>query len=445
MRADTRGRPYSTPPGGVSVNLRLDRNEQSADAGRGKWAHGSFSGKRVGNLADFSGLFSGGFQQSFVARLALMRPVLTTFLRLSLGSLFLISCASLQQPEDTLTPRVAEWRAAAGVQGVSVAVFNGSTIEAASAGVRREGGQPIETVDSFPAASVSKSFTAAAILRLVEQGAFKLDQSASELSGLNIPAEITITELLDHEAGLPEYMGGALSFETFLGEHANGREAWSVQEVRRYASASAPSGEPEFAYSNAHYVILGAVIEKQSGLPLAQALKALVFDPAGLASARLITGDADDASDAEVLGYSANLAGALGSAQLDHRLSRELATAGDAAGGVVINSPDLARWAALYFSGQFVGGISFVAPKGGEAFGLSADKIGVGPGVYEILYGDRRFRLHGGDGLGVTALAVYDPGSKSSVAILVNDDKVHSLGFGKSGYLDTLALELLGD
>jgi CubicO group peptidase (beta-lactamase class C family) len=390
------------------VNLRPGCNEKAVDTGRGKWLH----------------------------------PIRAIILCLSLGSIVLMSCASLQKPEDLLTPRVAKWREGAGVQGVSLAVFNGTKIEATSDGVRSDGGQPIVTVDSFPAASVSKSFTAAAILRLVEQGVFRLDQSASELSGLNIPAEITITELLDHEAGLPEYMGGALSFETFLGEHANGREAWSTQEIRHYASSSAPRGETKFAYSNAHYVILGAIIEKQSGLPLAQALKALVFDPAGLASARLITSDADDA---EVLGYSANMAGALGSAHLDRRLARELATAGDAAGGVVINSPDLARWAALYFSGEFVEGISFVAPKGGEAFGLNADTIGVGPGVYEVLYGDRCFRLHGGDGLGVTALAIYDPSSKRSVAILVNDDKVHSLGFGESGYLDTLALELLGD
>lgn len=362
--------------------------------------------------------------------------------RLLLASMMLASCAHNETASEAFTSRVAAWRTNAEVQGVAVAIFDGDKIEVAVDGLRMMGGDVIEPDDSFSVASVSKSFTAAGILHLVELGAIQLGDSAASRSGLDIPGDITIAHLLRHEAGLPEYMGGALSFEAFLSEHADGREAWSPEEIREFAISAGRSSEPKFSYSNAHYVVLGAIIEKQSGKPLASALNALVFVPAGLTSPRLVKTDADDP---DALGYSANLAAAVGSPQLDRRLARELATSGDAAGGIAINASDLAHWAASYFSGNFVAGVSFAAPNGGEAFGLASDRIGVGPGVYEVAYGDRILRVHGGDGLGVTALAVYDPASGRSVAILVNDEKVRSLGFGKPGFLDEFAIELLDE
>ena len=351
-------------------------------------------------------------------------------------SLFSVACA-----EDT-DSRLAAWRAETGVQGVAVAIYDGRHSASAVSGDRSEGGAALQPGDSFSIASVSKTFTAAAILVLADQGRFDLSDSAAALSGLDLPASITVDQLLRHASGLPEYMGGALSFEVFLGQHAEGREAWSVEDVRQFAIASAPADAPDFQYSNANYVILGAIVEHETGLPLAQALDALVFQPEGLSSARLIRTGEDDP---QALGHSAALASMLGSAQLDARLNRELATAGDAAGGVAINAADLAHWAHDYFSGAFVAGLEFEAPLGGEAFGLTSDQIGVGAGSYQVSYGNQTLVLHGGDGLGLTALAAYDPATGRAIAILVNDDTVHALGFGDDGYLDALALELLAE
>ncbi len=343
--------------------------------------------------------------------------------------------------EPSLQSCVAAWRAQTDVRGVVVATFAEGELQVASAGLRDETGAALATEDSFSIASVSKTFTAAAVLRLVEEGVIDLGDSAAVLSDLDIPADITVLQLLRHEAGLPEYMGGALSFETFLGEHGEGREAWSVDEIRAFAVSAGQQQPSDFSYSNAHYVILGAIIEKQTELPLPMALRALVFEPAGLASARLIRTAADDPG---ALGYSEALAGALGSPHLNRRLMRELATAGDAAGGMAINAPDLARWTADYFSGRFVDGVSFDAPAGGSAFGRSGEQIGVGPGAYEVTYPDRILRVHGGDGLGVSALVVYEPATDRSIAILVNDERVRSLGFGAPGFLDAFAQDVLG-
>ena len=143
------------------------------------------------------------------------------------------------------------------------------------------------------------------------------------------------------------------------------------------------------------------------------------------------------------LGKSVGIKPVLGSSQIDSRLTCELATAGNAAGGIAINSADLAMWARHYFRGSYVDYIQVKTPKGGEAFGLQDDRIAVGPGVFEVKYGEQYIRLHGGDGLGSTALIAYDIDKDKAVAILVNDDKIQSLGFGADGFLDVLAIELL--
>ena len=363
------------------------------------------------------------------------------FQTLFLPMLGALSLSSTAIGED-LASRLAAWRQETGVQGAAVAIYDAGDTALAVSGDRSEGGAPLEPGDSFSIASVSKTFTAAAILALVADDRFELSTSAAALSGLDLPPSISVDALLHHASGLPEYMGGDLSFEVFLGEHAEGRESWSGDEIRNFAIASEPDAQPAFQYSNANYVVLGAIVERQTGLPLAEALETLVFQPEALTSARLIRTAQDDP---DALGHSQALAGMLGSAQLDARLNRELATAGDAAGGIAINAADLAHWAHDYFGGEFVAGLDFEPPLGGQAFGLTSDRIAVGPGSYQASYGDQILRLHGGDGLGVTALAVYDPATGRAIAILVNDDTVHALGFGETGYLDALARELLSD
>lgn len=354
------------------------------------------------------------------------------------GIAILSNCSS--QKEDELTKHINDWRIKNEIQGLSVSIYNKNKVITIVSGSRSTENDPLDKNDSFMIGSVSKTFTAAAILQLVEKGTIKLDDSASEVSGLNLPTEITVAHLLYHEAGLAEYMGGALSFETFLKQHAKGRNSWTPEEIRSYSVQAQPNKNSVFAYSNSHFIVLGAIVEKQYRMPLKDALKTFVFKPANLHSARLVKTEEDDP---DALGYSKGIKGAIGTSQIGTRLTRELATAGEAAGGIAMNSSDLAKWARLYFSGKFVPNLTFKEPKGGKAFGLTSKQIKAGPGAYEVRYNKQIVRLHGGDGLGNTALAVYDPDTNKSIAILVNDDKIHSLGFGNPAYLDALAIELL--
>jgi CubicO group peptidase (beta-lactamase class C family) len=339
-----------------------------------------------------------------------------------------------------LDEHVQAWQQEHGVQGVVVAVRAGHRSDSAAAGVRNAAGHPLTTSDRLMAASVSKTFTAAAILELVSRGELRLDDRINEVSGHDFGPDLTVEDLLYHEAGIPEYLGGSLGFDVFLSEHADGREVWAVEEVRSFATMTEGHPDASFAYSNSHYVILGSVIEHTTGTPLHQALTELVFEPAGLDSPHLIhsAGDAPDAN-----GHSNMLAGALGSPNIDSRMTTELASVGSSAGGVVLNADDLANWTRSWFSGSFVEGQLFREPGGGEAFGLSAADIQIGAGGFEVRYDRASMRLHGGDGLGVTALSIYDYEADIAVAILVNDDAVRSLGFGAEGFADSFALDLM--
>jgi CubicO group peptidase (beta-lactamase class C family) len=337
---------------------------------------------------------------------------------------------------QSLDEHLDSWRESHSVQGVAVAIVGPEYSAVAVSGVRNEAGAPIETSDRFSVASVSKTFTAAAITSLIEAGQIRASDSAAILSHLPIAADISVADLLRHESGLPEYLGGALDFGYFLAQNAEGREAWSGEEIQTYASAATASEDRSFAYSNSNYVVLGAILEHQTGLALGDALDQLVFAPNDLDSVALM---GPNTPSPEALGRSDMLEGIIGTPYLDARLNRQLATAGNAAGGIAINISDLAHWGQTWFSQSH----TYTAPAGDTAFGLEADRIFVGPGGYEISYETRIARVHGGDGLGLSALLLHDIASSTTIAIAINDDRVRSLGFGADGFLDSLAFELL--
>lgn len=140
----------------------------------------------------------------------------------------------------------------------------------------RETNQPNTIGTRFHGASVGKMFTAAAVLKLAEQGRLALDDSLAkwvpEYPDAEAARKITLHQLLTHTAGLADW---PRQFEP----HASQRDAARTM--------TAPlAGEPgaRMSYSNAGYVLLGAVVEAATGTSLAPALDALVFKPAGMTS-----------------------------------------------------------------------------------------------------------------------------------------------------------------
>jgi CubicO group peptidase (beta-lactamase class C family) len=155
-------------------------------------------------------------------------------------------------------------------------------------GVRNpESKAPVTAETVFRIASMTKSFTALAILKLRDEGRLSLDDLASkwipELSGLRYPtrdtAPITIRELMTHSAGFPEDNPWgdrqlAVSDETLT--------AW----LRAGIPFSTPSGT-EYEYSNYGFALLGRIVSRATGMPYREYLEKEILIPLGMTSSTL--------------------------------------------------------------------------------------------------------------------------------------------------------------
>ncbi|MDN3641923.1 serine hydrolase [Lutimonas halocynthiae] len=147
----------------------------------------------------------------------------------------------------------------------------------------------LELGDRFRLASVSKQFTAAAIVQLKEKGKLSYDQNIKDfIPGL--PYEgITIRHLLNHVSGLPDY-------EALLDE--NWKPELKYNDLERFVSGNEDiinmmiemkpgiDFEPEekWEYSNTGYLFLATIVSKASGMPFETYVKENIFAPAGMGS-----------------------------------------------------------------------------------------------------------------------------------------------------------------
>ena len=145
----------------------------------------------------------------------------------------------------------------------------------------REWGVPNAADTKFRIGSITKTFTAIAVMKLAEQGAIKLDATVSDY----LPeyprangAKITIRQLLNHTSGIPNYT----EFPGYWREFS--RQPLTTESLVKLFADSALRFEPgaRFQYSNSGYVLLGAIIEKVTGQPYEQALAQRIFEPAGM-------------------------------------------------------------------------------------------------------------------------------------------------------------------
>ena len=150
----------------------------------------------------------------------------------------------------------------------------------------------------FRIASVTKTFTAASILRLVEEGRLGLDDPIAELlapatvallrSGGYDPHAIEVRHLLMHTSGLYDYASDTEFVEYVL---THGRHHWTRAEQVRFAMTHgkpyAPPGQA-FHYADTGYVLLGEIVERTTGRPLGSAFRRLLgFGKLGLAGTYL--------------------------------------------------------------------------------------------------------------------------------------------------------------
>lgn len=212
---------------------------------------------------------------------------ISVFLTLALSAANAISAGELAE----LT---AQLREATGVPGLgAVTVSADGVVDRAVTGVRAKGSEAaIELDDPWHLGSNGKAMTAVLAAVLVDKGLIDWDDAVTDhLSDLNVAIHAdwrfaTLTQLLTHCSGLPANVS-RLKMISLAGTDDD-RDA--TADRRDYAEAvldDPPLHEPgsRFVYSNAGYVVAGAMLEAASGEPFADLMRKHVFEPLGMTSA----------------------------------------------------------------------------------------------------------------------------------------------------------------
>src|SRR5262245_1833871 len=151
---------------------------------------------------------------------------------------------------------------------------------------------PATAASRFCAGSTGKTFVAATVLQLVQEGQLRLEDYAGDVLGeepwfTRVPnaGELTIELLLEHRTGLerheflPEFMGAVI---------ANPDRAWKPAELMGYVldhEPKFPAGSA-FAYSDTNFILLGMIVEHVTGKSLYAEVQRRFLDPLGLATVR---------------------------------------------------------------------------------------------------------------------------------------------------------------
>ncbi|MGW2530440.1 serine hydrolase domain-containing protein [Streptomyces sp. NPDC001595] len=143
---------------------------------------------------------------------------------------------------------------------------------------------PMDVHARFRIGSVSKTFSSVVLLQLVDEGKLELDRSVNTyLPGLLPDDRITVRHLLTHRSGLADYTN-AMFNQTVPGFEAVRNRVFSYQELVDLSLAEPRTTEPGVAYkySNANFVVVGMLIEKLTGRPVADAYQRRIIKPLGL-------------------------------------------------------------------------------------------------------------------------------------------------------------------
>ncbi len=160
--------------------------------------------------------------------------------------------------------------------------------------------EPLKEESVFQLASVSKQFTAAAIMQLKEKGKIKLTDTVNIYFPEFPYKNITIKNLLNHTSGLPKYFWVA-EHEWKEDKAPTNTDLMNVLPLSKAQRFFKPGRN--FDYSNTGYFVLASIIEKVSGLPFNQYLKKNIFDPLDMKNSYVYSYQNDTVRKNQLNGY----------------------------------------------------------------------------------------------------------------------------------------------
>lgn len=293
-----------------------------------------------------------------------------------------------------------------GVPSASVAVVrDGRVVLARAYGKQSERGGAPDARAPYQIASISKQFTAAAILLLEDDGKLSLDDTVAKyLPGITGGDRITIRQLLSHTSGLRDYWPQDFSFA------AMSRPTTPQGILDRWAKAPLDfePGE-QWQYSNTGYVVAGQIIEKASGQPLLAFLQDRIFRPLGIRAL-----DQDDAvGPGFPQGYGRY---ALGPVRVATPAARGWLYA---AGELAMSAEDLAKWDIARMNRTLLAADDWAEQERAVTL-ADGSSTGYGLGVSVGSQGGRRYVEHNGEAVGFLSENIVFPDQKTAIVVLTN-------------------------
>jgi D-alanyl-D-alanine carboxypeptidase len=315
---------------------------------------------------------------------------------------------------DQIAKQVLE---STGVPSASVTVVkDGALVYAQGYGnARLEPPTPATAEMRYKIGSVSKQFTATAILMLAEQRKLSLDDPVSRfVPDLTRAKEITIRQLLSHTSGYQDYWPQDYVPPFML-------TTITANEILIRWARKPLDFDPgtKWQYSNTNYVIAGVIVEKASGMPLLRFLSSHIFEPLGMQS--VVNIDQDHLADTDPTGY---MRYALGPPRPAPREGKGWLFA---AGELAMPVADLAKWDIAMMNQSLLKPASYqemqrdVLLKNGTA-------TGYGLGVFVRNQAGHRMIEHSGEVSGFTAENIVFPEDRAAVIVLTNQDAVNAGG-----------------
>ncbi len=290
---------------------------------------------------------------------------------------------------------------------------------------------PISPDTKFRIGSISKQFTAVAVLRLAEQGKLSLDDSLAKFFP-DFPGgkEVNLRQLMTHTSGLHSYTDKP----EFIGRV---KEPIEPAKLIEWFKDDKPDFAPGkgFHYNNSAYFLLGEIVAKVSGKSFGEHLKETIFDPLEMMDSGIYVNSNPPTGMANGYSYA--------DGKLSAALDWDMTWAGGA-GAIYSTVGDLFRWNEALFGGKVLSEASLNAATTPVELPPNVDGMNYGYGLMMLAVKRLPAVGHGGGLNGWSTYLVRLPEQKCTVVVLANalpPPPKHSPG----GIAHSLAAQLLKD
>lgn len=329
------------------------------------------------------------------------------------GALIFALAASAPPAQVALESRVAAaatrmFQSERIVGGAAGVVKDGKLISTTVFGVRNlRSGAPVDAQTRFEIGSVTKQFTAAAILQLQEHGKLRIDDTlATYLPAFPHANDVTLRELLNQVSGLPEYLDGPAIVKQLS-------KPGGLAQVAARAKKLDFAPGTRWEYSNTNYYVLGEVVARVSHQSYESYVRTHLFAPAGMTHSAFI--DDEPHLSNVALSY---WKGGSGAGPWRAAPPIPVSWAGGA-GEIVSTLADLAAWNAALENGTIVSATDYrLMSSPGKLKNGHATDYGMGLGINPV---DGHARIwHNGGTLGSFTMNAIYPDDRLNIIVFEN-------------------------